>query len=142
MMKNKILVIIMALTLALPVYSLQEEGVMPAQENTVEQVQTNENIVQNDEVVDNASEEKILTKESFKQPTSKRKVAKKFIIAMLSVGLSSLIIYAALSLYNKFRDNLSQTQALDKKEEPSSLETPDNLNDAIKSFLDRTHWEN
>ena len=141
-MKNRMLVMIMALALALPVYSLQEEGVMPAQENAVEQVQTDENIVQKDEVVDNVPEEKILTKESFKQPTSKRRVAKKFIIAMLSVGISSFIIFAVLSLYNKFRDSFSQTPMLDKKEEPSSLETPDNLNDAVKSFLDRTHWEN
>ena len=141
MMKNKILTILLALTLSLPVYSTQEGEVSSIQQNNI-----TEEIVQEEEqdVLPDAIEEipeTVLNQDSFKQPTSKRKIAKKFLFAMFSVVVSSLVIFAGLSIYNKLRENNS-VPLNNKNDEPSSLETPDNLNDAIKSFLDRTHWEN
>lgn len=138
MMKNKIIAIIMALTLTLPVYSIQEDSVLPT-ENTVQETVSEEQTLQ-EEPSQNIENEQF-TPETFKQPTSKRKVAKRFLLAMLGVAVSSFLIFAVLSVYNKIRGFVS-TPIVNKEEEPSSLETPDNLNDAIKSFLDRTHWDN
>jgi len=139
MMKNKLFFIVIAIALILPAYSLENEP------KTGAGTTVNNEIIQNDEVKNEEQEEfkeePILTKESFKQPISKRKVAKKFLIAMFCVMASSFVIFAGLSIYNRIRNNLAM-QSYGSEEEPSSLETPDNLNDAIKSFLDRTHWEN
>lgn len=76
----------------------------------------------------------------YKQPVSKKKTIKKFLLAMLGVGLSSLIIYIGLTLYNKLRDGFTAKPVLPNNQ--TSLTTPDTLNDAVKSFLEKTKWEN
>lgn len=137
-MKNKILVIFMALALTLPVYSTQEEEPLPVSETQAQETVVNE--------PDNTTEtiqepEQKEINNALRKPTSKRKIAKKFLLAMLGVIISSTLIFALLSIYNKLRENF-KVEIKNPKEEPSSLETPDNLNDAVKSFLDRTNWDN
>lgn len=71
-----------------------------------------------------------------KQPISKRQLAMKFLIAMLGVGLSSVIIFVLLSSYNKFVYG-SYTR-VEPSEEDNSYKTPTNMKDAINTFLKKT----
>lgn len=74
----------------------------------------------------------------YKQPISKRKIVKKFLAAMGGVVVSSLALFFLLTLYNRIREGyVSQTKTVEG--EPS-LETPDDLNSAVKTFLDKTNW--
>lgn len=74
----------------------------------------------------------------YKQPISKRKIVKKFLAAMGGVIVSSLALFFLLTLYNRIREGyVSQTKTVEG--EPS-LETPDDLNSAVKTFLDKTNW--
>ncbi len=74
----------------------------------------------------------------YKQPVSKRKIAKKFLFAMGGVGASSLIIFLLLSLYNKVREGLITGKF---SEEETSLETPSDLQEAVRAFLNKTNWK-
>lgn len=74
----------------------------------------------------------------YKQPVSKRKIAKKFLLAMGGVGASSVIIFLMLSLYNRVREGFSGSKIDDN--EPS-LETPTDLQEAVRSFLNKTNWK-
>lgn len=77
-------------------------------------------------------------KTEYKQPISKRKIAKKFLAAMGGVGISSFLIFFLLTLYNRVRE-----QVLNPVKTPdgeTSLRTPDNLGNAVKSFLENTKW--
>jgi len=74
----------------------------------------------------------------YKQPTSKRKIAKKFLAAMGGVGLSSILLFLILSIYNRMRENIvSQTKLNDNE---TTLETPECVEKAVKVFLDKTNW--
>ena len=74
----------------------------------------------------------------YKQPISKRKIVKKFLAAMGGVVVSSLALFFLLTLYNRIREGyVSQTKTVEG--EPS-LETPDDLNSAVKTFLVKTNW--
>ena len=57
---------------------------------------------------------------------------------MGGVGISSFAIFFLLTVYNRiregFQDQIKTTGA------GTSLETPQNMNEAIKSFLDKTNW--
>ncbi len=70
-----------------------------------------------------------------KEPISKKKIAFKFIMAMVGVATSSVIIYVGLSVYNKFFHN---------QPEPvvglNSLRSPENFKESINLFLDKTNW--
>ena len=80
------------------------------------------------------------TKNMYKQPVSKKKIAKKFLLAMAGVAISSIFLYLALTLYNTIRKGLTKTISTETKE--ASLETPDDMQSAIKVFLDKTNWNN
>ena len=129
------------LFLALCVPVIAEEPVnsgIPAvtqemQEETFEQIKANSNVVQ-----EQAKQEKI----NYKQPVSKRKIAKKFLLAMLGVAVSSILLYLILSLYNKIRDGFTNPRTETPPNGETSLVTPDNLIDAVKTFLDKTKWDN
>ena len=83
--------------------------------------------------------EKDIDSIDYKQPVSKRKIAKKFLLAMGGVTISSLALFILLSLYNKMRENfLNQIKTLDGK---TSLEVPDDFENSIKTFLDQTSWK-
>lgn len=76
---------------------------------------------------------------TFKQPVSKKKLAKRFIIGMFSVLACSVFLYVILSVYNKIR-NLVAFSASENKVDENSLETPTDLTEAVKTFIDKTKW--
>ena len=81
MLKNKILTIVIALMLVSPVIAEEATGetLMPITETTQENIQTTqEELPQLDTI-------------PYKQPVSKRKMAKKFLIGMGSVAVSSIL---------------------------------------------------
>lgn len=126
-MKNKIFSIILSIALSLPIAVWAVDDVIVDELDTRPAVsQLDEDIVEEDVPTD------------FKQPVSKRKIANKFLKAMAGVAASSFIIFFMLTIYNRFRDRfLEQVKTLDGE---VSLETPDNLTDAIKIFLEKTKW--
>lgn len=89
----------------------------------------------------NTTNENVLpttTETEFKQPISKRKIGKKFISAMGGVAISSFAIFFLLTVYNRIRERyLLQVKT---PEGEVSLETPDDLNGAVKTFLEKTKW--
>ena len=62
--------------------------------------------------------------------------AKKFIMAMLGVAISSLLIFIGLSLYNKFFHNPKNQDNSTYNE--NSLEKAKSLDGAISNFLNKT----
>ena len=146
MQKNKIFSIILALCLIMPASVMAEDIYsnilnQPQQaesqvEQTVPAAQQSESAVKNNtQAVQNPSAEA----ETFKQPISRRKIAKKFLAAMGGVVISSLLIFFILSLYNRIREKiLNQVKT---PEGETSLETPNNLEGAVKTFLEKTDWE-
>ena len=118
-MKNKIFVIIFAIILSLPNFCLAVDGIL-----------VNDN--QKSLIENNVSGQ-------YKQPISKRKIAKKFLAAMAGVTISSFVIFLLLSIYNKARDvYLDQSKIFDNE---TSLESPDDFDKAIKIFLEKTSWK-
>lgn len=74
-----------------------------------------------------------------KQPVDVKKTVKKFGAAMLGVTVSSLAIFILLTIYNRVREKFIYKSG--NAEEQTSLETPDNLNSAVRTFLDKTNWK-
>lgn len=137
MLKNKLLTLMLLLALCTPI--LAEEPInSDFSANTVNQEVQTETFEQIKANSSAAKEQEAIT---YKQPVSKRKIAKKFLLAMAGVAISSIILYLLLSLYNKIRAGFAGAQEIDTGKEPS-LETPDNLIDAVKTFLDKTRWDN
>ena len=126
-MKNKIFSIILSIVLSLPV------AVWAVDDIIVEELDTRPAVSQLDEdiIEDQAVNE-------YKQPNSKRKIATKFLKAMTGVVASSFIIFFMLTVYNRFRERFFEQVKTPEGE--VTLETPDNLNDAVKIFLDKTKW--
>ena len=60
-----------------------------------------------------------------------KQAAVKFLLAMGGVALSSIIIYAGLSIYNKFFVRHNNT-TYDKED---SLSTPNSVDDAVNFFI-------
>ncbi len=117
-MKNRILAIMILTMLSLPV-----------------QVQAVDDV----EPVDAMQEEVVTPITPYKQPVSKRKIAKKFLLAMGGVAASSCIIFLLLTLYNKVRESF--VDGAKTPEGEVSLETPDDLQGAVRAFLDKTDWK-
>ena len=61
------------------------------------------------------------------------------ILAMLGVAFSSFFIYFVLIMYNKIRDSFVSPKADYKYDEPT-LDSPEDTEDAVRSFLERTNW--
>ena len=146
MQKNKIFSIVLALCLIMPASVMAEDIYsnilnQPQQaesqvEQTVPAAQQSESAVKNNtHAVQNPSAEA----ETFKQPISRRKIAKKFLAAMGGVVISSLLIFFILSLYNRIREKI--LNQIKTPEGETSLETPNNLEGAVKTFLEKTDWE-
>ena len=127
-MKNKIFIIILVALLSLPVYAWAVDENAAIEESTSIANTIDEEAVAQEQVDDT----------QFKQPISKRKIAKKFLAAMGGVAASSFAIFFILSVYNRVRDGYITNNPNNSEE--ASLETPDNLNSAIKAFLDKTKW--
>lgn len=123
MLKNKIIICFVLLALIAPVKAenIEEQpNMLPTQ------------VVQND-----------TQQTSFRQPTSKKKIAKKFLLAMSGVAISSLLLFLILSLYNKARSVLLSPKDGNSvgKENDMSLHTPETLDDAVKTFIEKTNWD-
>lgn len=127
---NKLFVITLVILLSLPVRVQAVDNILDStgQETVVTAIE--------DEL---KSETQVEKETQFKQPISKRKIAKKFLVAMGGVTISSLALFFLLTLYNKIREGcIGQTKTLDGE---ISLETPCDIDSAIKTFLDKTDWK-
>ena len=145
-MKNLFALIIMS-SLILPVYSIngQEDANLPDNSTTnIEELSSDEIAHSEENTLESADSLSKTTQQvlpsTYKQPLSKKKLAKKFIIAMMCVAGTSAFLYIALSFYNKIRDGfVSSVPFSPEGEKP--LDTPQDLTEAVKTFLDKTHWE-
>lgn len=130
-MKNRILAGIILTMLMLPVTA--EVLPVPVDTQNVEQSQV--------EVSEDTLNVANMNPNSFplKQPVSKRKIAKKFLLAMAGVAVSSFSIYFILTIYNRIREGF--VAPVKTPEGEISLETPDDLNSAVRAFLEKTNWK-
>ena len=121
-MKNKFFAIILSVVLLLPVAVWAVDSTLDAESvPVINQIDEDIDFVEND----------------YKQPISKRKIAKKFLYAMAGVGVSSFAIFFMLTLYNRIRERYLQVNTLDGD---TSLETPEDMSSAVKVFLEKTRW--
>lgn len=126
---NKIFTIILSIVLSLPIQTWAVDAVdltEPTENQTTVINTLDEDIVPAD------------NSQTFKQPISKRKIAKKFLLAMGSVAISSLFLYIILTVYNRIRE--TNLKKIKTSQGEVSLETPDDLKSAVKTFLDKTKW--
>lgn len=124
---NKLFAIALSIVLSLPI-------MVWAVDETV-----SINSIEQPEVVNQLDEDIEEVKESdFKQPADIKKLSKKFLAAMGGVGISSLAIFVMLTMYNRIRERFANpVKTLDGE---TTLETPDDLDSAVKTFLDKTRW--
>lgn len=139
-MKNKVIFIALALILSLPV-SVQavdeviQEPVAYEQQVPVETENLEEGVVPQTTLSDEDKDPESFPKP---KPISKKQVAKKFLAAMFGVICSSLIIFFGLSIYNRIRENIKNQ--VKTPEGTTPLATPDDMESAVKTFLDKTRW--
>lgn len=131
-LKNRVFVLILLALLSLPV---SVWAVDSADLNVNVNPQAITNTI--DEDIDVAAN-KVSPVTEYKQPISKRKIVKKFLAAMGGVALSSFLLFFLLSVYNRIREGYSAPVKTPEGE--TSLETPDDLESAVKTFLDKTKW--
>ena len=141
MLKNKIVLILLMFALTVPVVVngeiFSEPLVNPAQEEAI----TPETAEPTEPPIVNLTEDELNPNSyAFKQPVSKKKIAKKFLLAMAGVGISSIVLFLMLSMYNKLRASFKSCGIHPAQDGETPLETPDNLTDAVKTFLDKTRW--
>ena len=121
-MKNRIFSIILSIVLSLPI--------------AVWAVDNAETVEQEPPPIVNQLDEDINETE-YKQPISKRKIAKKFLMAMGGVAVSSFALFFLLTIYNRIREGYGQIKT---PENETTLETPQDYNSAVKIFLEKTRW--
>ena len=127
-MKNKFFTIILIALLSLPICTWAVDDNIAIENSTPTVDAVNKDSIEQESIDDN----------QYKQPYSKRKIAKKFLFAMGGVAISSFAIFFLLTIYNRVRENyLNQIKTVEGE---TSLETPDDLNSAVKCFLDKTKW--
>ena len=135
-----------ALLFALPIYS--EEASSAVADSVVQTAESvsNDDINQADLVNENESsmQEDVFdaSQTPYKQPVSKKKIVMKFLLAMVGVCVSSFVIYFGLTVYNRLRDGyVSADNNQDMiPEGDKSLNTPQNLSEAVKTFVEKTEW--
>lgn len=145
MLRNRIFTILLVLTLAMPIAVnaeiFSEPLVNPALEETLSPLPSD---TLEETIEELPPELNDPNSYAFKQPVSKKKIVKKFLLAMLGVTISSVVLFVLLSLYNKVRqtliDGASAVQKFSVDNEETSLQTPESLAQAIKIFLDKTKW--
>ncbi len=148
-MKNRLIIILITLILPLSVFAIDEQ-VVPIDEpvylehtkDVSDELQPQETEdIQSISLEQETTSAAIKEEENpmpYKQPISKRKLIKKFLLAMFAVGASSLVLYFGLTLYNKFRDNpVVQIKTPDGK---TPLSEPQDIEGAVDIFLDKTKW--
>lgn len=140
---NKLFAILIICSLSLPVLAIEEQEAdwVPLSRDNQETVapeyeQTAETPVVREEL----QPVPVALPSRYKQPVSKKKLAKKFIIAMLCVAGASVFLYGTLSIYNKIREGfLPQVPIPPEGEKP--LDAPDDLTEAVKTFIEKTKWQ-
>jgi len=141
-MKNKFISIILFTILLLPTGTFAVEDAQIRDENPVVVEETIENLSvdqpREENLGINNEDTQIADSLPYKQPISKRKLIKKFLLAMFAVGLSSVILYLGLTVYNRLRCNIPVQVKTSKGE--TSLSSPEDLESAAKTFLDKTNW--
>ena len=127
---KKLFAILIMSSLLLPVLAIEEQevGVEPENQSAVEDVVTSD-------IQPALAQEQDST---YKTPTSKKKLVKKFIIAMFCVVGTSIFLYGTLSIYNKMRDILAQGTTPPEGEKP--LDAPTDLTEAVRTFVEKTKW--
>ena len=127
-MKNRIFTIILSIVLSLPV------AVWAVDDTTT----VNEQVPVINTLDEDAIEQpQDIEENEYKQPLGTRKIAKKFLAAMGGVAISSFAIFFLLTIYNRIRERYSDIKT---PEGETSLETPADLESAVKTFLDKTKW--
>ncbi len=122
---NRLFTIVLIALLSLPV------SVWAVDENTQLEEPTSIVNTLDDEIEANKADEVI-----YKEPTNKRKIAKKFLSAMGGVGISSFAIFFLLTVYNRIREHFQNKTKTPEGE--VTLETPQDKNQAIRVFLEKT----
>ena len=135
-MKNRLFAIILTILLALPISVSAVNTDINEPVAISETIQTEENSVLDQEVAEISDKE---LEETYKQPVSIKKIAKKFIMAMLGVGISSFLIFFGLSIYNRVRESV--LNEVKTPEGETSLKTPEDLTSAVKLFIEKTMWK-
>lgn len=142
---NKLFAILIMCSLSLPVLGAEEMnelGTNRVDEQHIEAVTEIEDIQKPEapELNENLKPVPVVLPSRYKEPMSKKKLAKKFIIAMLCVAGTSIFLYGILSIYNKVRDGfIAQTPIPPEGEEP--LNVPNDLTEAVKTFVEKTRWD-
>ena len=130
-MKNKILAILISMLLVLPVTAETIVGDEPISEDGITSVQNLDEDT-SERVTDEAPQV------PYKQPISKKKIIKKFLLAMGGVAGSSLLLYYGLTAYNSIRSKFKNR--IHNVEGETPLETPVDYESAVRTFLDKTKW--
>ncbi len=150
MLKNKIITILTVISLCMPVMAADENMVstnLQEQSSGMEAVATEEVLTgeSGDLKAENNAQSEVVSEEKnatpYKQPTSKKKIMKKFLLAMLGVAGSSILLFAILSIYNRVVYG-KETARPELMRGESQLETPETVSDAVRSFVDKTKWDN
>ena len=142
MLKNKILTIFIALVLVAPTISVHKSidkvgTLMLFPPYSVAFAEGIEQVAENTENV--GWEDQDASTIPYKQPVSKKKMAKKFLMAMGGVAVSSILLFVFLTIYNKIRASILAPKN-DQQSGETSLVTPETLTDAVKTFLDKTKY--
>ena len=135
-MKNKIFTIILTVLLTLPISVSAVDTVIETPVSISETAQVNGPSVLENEISEITNKD---MDNACKQPISKKKIAKKFIMAMLGVGISSFLIFFGLSVYNRIRETI--LNEVKTPEGETSLKTPEDITSAVKLFVEKTMWK-
>ncbi len=128
---NKLFSIVLIMMLSLPVSVWAVDDIAENNNAQAEVVNTLDDDIENIDV-NNDSEF------DYKEPVGTKKIVKKFLAAMGGVAASSILICFGLTLYNRVRENFVRQGSIQAND--TSLETPDNIEDAVRTFLDKTNW--
>ena len=125
---NRLFSLILIALLSLPISVLAVDNT--ASEQPLEAEKT---------VVENTLDEDIETSDmEFKEPIGTKKIAKKFLMAMGGVAVSSFLLFFMLTFYNRVREKV--VNKVKTPDGETTLETPNDLDGAIKTFLEKTKW--
>ena len=127
-MKNKIFTIILSIVLSLPI------AVWAVDNTTLDNEQASVVNTLDEDIIE---QNRDIEESEYKQPIGVRKIAKKFLAAMGGVAVSSFAIFFLLTIYNRVRDGYSNVKT---PEGETTLETPQDMDSAIKVFLEKTKW--
>jgi len=138
-MKNKIFAIIMMIALSMPVFA-EPETTAGSQPFAAAEIPAETSTLPENAVIPENAPADVPVPIEYKQPMGRKKLAKMFIFAMLGVAVSSILLYVILTVYNKLRDSFLNSSMAAPAQNETSLDTPDNLAKAVKTFLDKTKW--